>query len=114
MYGELMNLTITAHRSGYKIEDEPCPEPRCVTQNAGRFATFTNDHSLGRELNTMRADSRRNSHREKIIVAIMTQRGGIMIAQNDNKNILKAALPSNRAKALGRFFRHAPFCFGQS
>jgi hypothetical protein len=37
-----------------------------------------------------------------------------MIAQNDNKNILKAALPSNRAKALGRFFRHAPFRFGQS
>jgi hypothetical protein len=35
-----------------------------------------------------------------------------MIAQNDNKNILKAGLPSNRAKALGRFFGMLRFVLG--
>ena len=59
MYDELMNLRITAHRSGYK---DRCvsfaPRNSAVTYNAGRFAIVANDHSLGRELNTMRADSR--------------------------------------------------------
>ncbi len=35
-----------------------------------------------------------------------------MIAQNNNKNILKAALPSNRAKTLGRFFGMRLFVLG--
>jgi hypothetical protein len=35
------------------------------------------------------------AHRVKIIVAITSQHGGIMIAQKQNKKILKAALPSN-------------------
>jgi len=35
-----------------------------------------------------------------------------MIALNDNKNILKAALPSNRAKALSRFFGMCLFVLG--
>lgn len=35
-----------------------------------------------------------------------------MIAKHDNKNILKAALPSNGAKALGRFFGMRLFVLG--
>jgi hypothetical protein len=53
-------------------------------------------------------------HREKIIVAITSQPGGIMIARNENKQILKAALPSKRAKALSRFFGMRFFVLGNT